>query len=214
MVGAPEPSLTIHHARRRHAKAPGIYVPSAENGYPSLRRRALRPRQVRIAIFAPWRHGRGARAELPMPFENSIKALQVAATALGIPAAAAGTYSAYQTFFSNDATCHKLRVEGHRGPGSAQGSHACRPVRWFRPRRAAGLGRHQPARQQHVGLGAQLHRLCDFRNLVAAPRNDLDRAATAVGLVGGADRSKRREQIAKPAAEGSLRTRDRGARHR
>jgi len=46
-----------------------------------------------------------------MPFENSIKALQVAAAALGIPAAAAGTYSAYQTFFSNDATCHKLRVE-------------------------------------------------------------------------------------------------------
>ena len=45
-----------------------------------------------------------------MPFENSIKALQVAAAALGIPAAA-GTYSAYQTFFSNDATCHKLRVE-------------------------------------------------------------------------------------------------------
>jgi hypothetical protein len=46
-----------------------------------------------------------------MPFENSIKALQVAAAALGIPAAAAGTYSAYQTFFSNDATCQKLRTE-------------------------------------------------------------------------------------------------------
>jgi hypothetical protein len=46
-----------------------------------------------------------------MPFEKYIKGFQVAAAALGIPAAAAGSYSAYQTFFSNDATCQKLRSE-------------------------------------------------------------------------------------------------------
>ena len=107
----------------------------------------------------------------------------------------------------------QLKTPRPRGPAPPKASRmsACSAVR---VRRAAGLGRHQPARQQLVGLGAQLHRLCDFRNVVAAPRHGLDRAATAVGLVRGADRSKRREQIAKPAAEGSLRARDRGARHR
>lgn len=46
-----------------------------------------------------------------MPFDKYIKAFQVTAAALGIPAAAAGTYTAYQTFFSNDATCQKLRAD-------------------------------------------------------------------------------------------------------
>lgn len=36
--------------------------------------------------------------------------LQVIGAALGIPAAAAGTYTAYQTYFSADATCQRLRT--------------------------------------------------------------------------------------------------------
>jgi hypothetical protein len=44
-----------------------------------------------------------------MPFELG-KVVQIAAAALGIPAAAAGTYSVYQTYFTNDVTCQKLRT--------------------------------------------------------------------------------------------------------
>src|SRR4051794_18014234 len=36
--------------------------------------------------------------------------VQFAAAALGIPAAAAGTYSVYQTYFTNEAMCQKLRT--------------------------------------------------------------------------------------------------------
>jgi len=36
--------------------------------------------------------------------------VQFAAAALGIPAAAAGTYSVYQTYFTNDAVCPRLRI--------------------------------------------------------------------------------------------------------
>jgi len=36
--------------------------------------------------------------------------LQIAGAALGIPAAAAGTFAAYQNYFSNDVTCQKLRT--------------------------------------------------------------------------------------------------------
>jgi hypothetical protein len=36
--------------------------------------------------------------------------VQIGAAVLGIPAAAAGTYSAYQTYFTNDAVCQKLRT--------------------------------------------------------------------------------------------------------
>lgn len=45
-----------------------------------------------------------------MGFESFVKSVQFAAAALGIPAAAAGTYSVYQTYFTNDAICQKLRV--------------------------------------------------------------------------------------------------------
>jgi len=41
--------------------------------------------------------------------ENLIKLLQIAGAALGIPAAAAGTFAAYQSYFSIDVTCQKLR---------------------------------------------------------------------------------------------------------
>jgi hypothetical protein len=43
-------------------------------------------------------------------FENLGKIVQIAAAVLGIPAAAAGTYSAYQTYFTNDSVCQKLRT--------------------------------------------------------------------------------------------------------
>ena len=39
-----------------------------------------------------------------------VTVLQVAGAALGIPAAAAGTYSAYNNYFSSEATCQRLRT--------------------------------------------------------------------------------------------------------
>ena len=45
-----------------------------------------------------------------MAGENLVKVLQIAGAALGIPAAAAGSFAAYQNYFSNDATCQKLRT--------------------------------------------------------------------------------------------------------
>ena len=36
--------------------------------------------------------------------------VQLTGAALAIPAAAAGTYSVYQNYFTNDAACHKLRT--------------------------------------------------------------------------------------------------------
>ena len=44
-----------------------------------------------------------------MAGESLVKVLQVAGAALGIPAAAAGTFAAYQNYFSTDVTCQKLR---------------------------------------------------------------------------------------------------------
>jgi hypothetical protein len=43
-------------------------------------------------------------------FANLGKHMQLLSAALGIPAAAAGTYSAYQTYFSNAAVCQQLRT--------------------------------------------------------------------------------------------------------
>src|SRR5689334_2233792 len=42
--------------------------------------------------------------------QRLVTILQVAGAALGIPAAAAGSYTAYQTFFSPEAACQKLRT--------------------------------------------------------------------------------------------------------
>src|SRR4029450_3630766 len=44
-----------------------------------------------------------------MAGEHLVRLLQVAGAALGIPAAAAGTFAAYQNYFSTDGTCQKLR---------------------------------------------------------------------------------------------------------
>ena len=44
-----------------------------------------------------------------MAGESLVKVLQIAGAALGIPAAAAGTFAAYQNYFSTDVTCQKLR---------------------------------------------------------------------------------------------------------
>jgi hypothetical protein len=44
-----------------------------------------------------------------MPGENLVRILQITGAALGIPAAAAGTFAAYQNYFSADVTCQKLR---------------------------------------------------------------------------------------------------------
>jgi len=45
-----------------------------------------------------------------MMSQRLVTVLQVAGAALGIPAAAAGSYTAYQTFFSSEAACHRLRT--------------------------------------------------------------------------------------------------------
>ena len=39
-----------------------------------------------------------------------VTTLQLVGAALGIPAAAAGSYSAYQNYFSSEATCQRLRT--------------------------------------------------------------------------------------------------------
>jgi len=44
-----------------------------------------------------------------MTAEHLVKLLQMTGAALAIPAAAAGTFAAYQSYFSSDVTCHKLR---------------------------------------------------------------------------------------------------------
>src|SRR5215813_4214975 len=49
------------------------------------------------------------RPEKPMTSENVVKLLQMTGAALAIPAAAAGTFAAYQNYFSSDVTCQKLR---------------------------------------------------------------------------------------------------------
>ena len=44
-----------------------------------------------------------------MTAENLVKLLQMTGAALAIPTAAAGTFVAYQSYFSSDVTCQKLR---------------------------------------------------------------------------------------------------------
>ena len=44
-----------------------------------------------------------------MTAEGWHRLLQITGAALGVPAAAAGTFAAYQSYFSTDVTCHKLR---------------------------------------------------------------------------------------------------------
>jgi len=44
-----------------------------------------------------------------MAAENLVRVLQIAGAALSIPAAAAGTFAAYQSYFSADVSCQKLR---------------------------------------------------------------------------------------------------------
>jgi hypothetical protein len=44
-----------------------------------------------------------------MAWDKLVKVFQITAAALGVPAAAAGSYSAYQTYFSPEVACAKLR---------------------------------------------------------------------------------------------------------
>jgi hypothetical protein len=45
-----------------------------------------------------------------MAIEKSVKIVQIIAAALGIPAAAAGSYSAYKTYILNEDTCQRLKA--------------------------------------------------------------------------------------------------------
>jgi len=49
------------------------------------------------------------RPEDAMTAEHLVKLLQMTGAALAIPAAAAGTFAAYQSYFSTDMTCQRLR---------------------------------------------------------------------------------------------------------
>src|SRR5262245_41220048 len=49
------------------------------------------------------------RAEESMTAEAWHRMLQITGAVLGVPAAAAGTFAAYQSYFSTDVTCQKLR---------------------------------------------------------------------------------------------------------
>ena len=42
--------------------------------------------------------------------QRAVTALQLVGAALGIPAAVAGSYSAYQNYFSSEASCQRLRT--------------------------------------------------------------------------------------------------------
>src|SRR5438132_13832416 len=50
------------------------------------------------------------RPENPMTPENLVRLLQRTGASLGLPAAAAGTFAAYQSYFSSDVVCQKLRT--------------------------------------------------------------------------------------------------------
>src|SRR5256886_1995293 len=50
------------------------------------------------------------RPDKPMTAESLVKLLQMTGAALAIPAAAAGTFAAYQSYFSSDVACQKLRT--------------------------------------------------------------------------------------------------------
>src|SRR5437763_1752656 len=66
---------------------------------------------MRVAILPPWRHGLKQTTEKPMTAEGWHRLLQITGAALGVPAAAAGTFAAYQSYFSIDVTCPKLRSD-------------------------------------------------------------------------------------------------------
>jgi len=50
------------------------------------------------------------RPDKSMTAESLVKLLQMTGAALAIPAAAAGTFAAYQSYFSSDVVCQKLRT--------------------------------------------------------------------------------------------------------
>jgi hypothetical protein len=50
------------------------------------------------------------RRKAAMLSQRVVTTLQLVGAALGIPAAAAGSYSAYQSYFSSEATCQRLRT--------------------------------------------------------------------------------------------------------
>jgi hypothetical protein len=51
------------------------------------------------------------RPEDAMTPDHLVRLLQMTGAALAIPAAAAGTFAAYQSYFSTDVTCQKLRTD-------------------------------------------------------------------------------------------------------
>ena len=113
-----------------------------------LLRRYVQDAEANLKVRAQGRTGQQGRPGCPrLPFlrhrgmvvsprpekflagEGLVKLLQVAGAALGIPAAAAGTFAAYQNYFSTDVTCQKLRnniiATMERSVGPLKPSAAC-----------------------------------------------------------------------------------------
>src|SRR5262249_43077386 len=94
---------------------------------PAAPRRGWRDSRRRQERGAVTRAGAASEAELPFSrhpgmvrigresgdddmSERIVRVLQIAGAALAIPAAAGGTYSAYQTYFSSTAGCERLKT--------------------------------------------------------------------------------------------------------
>jgi hypothetical protein len=151
--------------------------------------------------------------------------------ALAIPAAAAGTFAAYQSYFSTDVTCQKLRndivgiMERHVDPDTKR-SLLKKDVTEFdklcgegdpdaRAIFQAAMSEH-PAQATHAaaapaplatGASSQFQRLCHLGYFVAASRYSFIRQDDAAGLVRAAGRRQRSEQAAEPPAVRRLRAR-------
>ena len=58
--------------------------------------------------------------------QRLVTLLQICGAALGIPAAAAGSYTAYKTFFSPEATCPASSIRSCWRPGSPRAGSSSR----------------------------------------------------------------------------------------
>jgi hypothetical protein len=88
-----------------------------------------------------------------MTAESLVKLLQMFGAALAIPAAAAGTFAAYQSYFSSDVVCQKLRtnivaiLERHVAPETKR-SLLKKDVAEFDNQRGTLSGREQSVRSR------------------------------------------------------------------
>jgi hypothetical protein len=122
-----------------------------------------------------------------MAWDKAVKLFQIIAAALGIPAAAAGSYSAYKGYFSNEATCERLR-------GSILSTME---------KKIATTAKHTLLRRDVT----EFDKLCgesdpDARAIFDAALHETEPAATAVAAKapGGRDAAAQQASAAQPGA--------------